>query len=342
MATPAAFLTGTRILDLSIWRPGPFATSLLTALGADTIKVEPPGGDPMRHYGGLFAEINAGKRSVVLDLKDAADRDRALGLAADADVVVEGFRPGVMTRLGLDDAAVRAGNPGVVYCSISGYGQHDARAALPGHDVNYQAWAGALTPEGGTGRMPPLPAADLAAGTTAAFGICAALLGRQHSGVGAYLDVSMTDVLSTWTGRVGAGDRSGSRSEDEAVPGYGLFSTADGRQVSLGVVNEQHFWSGLTTELGLGHLAQTDFAERTRNGVALQKEIADAIALRTREELVTALVTAGVPVAPVLDRREMVAAAPFPVFPVRLDLPERPRPVPAVDEHRGQGFLPRP
>ena len=101
-----------------------------------------------------------------------------------ADVVVEGFRPGVMARLGLDDAAVRAFNPGVVYCSISGYGQQDERAALPGHDVNYQAWSGALTPEGGVGAMPPLPTADLAAGTTAAFGICAALLGRTRTGDG--------------------------------------------------------------------------------------------------------------------------------------------------------------
>ncbi len=123
MSQASTFLSGTKVLDLSIWRPGPYATSLLVALGADVIKVEPPGGDPMRYYRGLFEEINAGKRSTVLDLKDADDRTRALELAREADVVVEGFRPGVMTRLGFDDAAVRATNPGVVYCSISGYGQ---------------------------------------------------------------------------------------------------------------------------------------------------------------------------------------------------------------------------
>ena len=143
-------LQGVRVLDLSIWRPGPYATSLLVALGADVLKIEPPGGDPMRPYAELFQSINAGKRSVVLDLKGGDDRTRALELAAEADVLVEGFRPGVMARLGLDDQAVRAAHPGLVYCSISGYGQNDPRAALPGHDVNYQAWAGALSPEGST------------------------------------------------------------------------------------------------------------------------------------------------------------------------------------------------
>ncbi|HEX4245899.1 MAG TPA: CoA transferase, partial [Acidimicrobiales bacterium] len=174
----STFLAGTKVLDMSIWRPGPYATSLLVALGADVLKVEPPGGDPMRYYTGLFDEINAGKRSIVLDLKDEADRARAIELAQQADVVVEGFRPGVMARLGFGDTDVRASNPRIVYCSISGYGQEGARAALPGHDVNYQAWAAALTPDGGTASIPPLPVADLAAGMAAAFGICAALLGR--------------------------------------------------------------------------------------------------------------------------------------------------------------------
>jgi len=157
MHNDTRLLAGVRVLDLSIWRPGPYATSLLVALGADTLKVEPPGGDPMRHYAGLFETINRGKRSLELNLKDRGDQARAMELASEADVVIEGFRPGVMARLGLDDAAVRARNHGVVYCSISGYGQDDPRAALPGHDVNYQAWAAALTPEeGAAATIPPL------------------------------------------------------------------------------------------------------------------------------------------------------------------------------------------
>ena len=305
MAATSAFLDGLRVLDLSIWRPGPYATSLLVPLGADVLKVEPPGGDPMRFYPGLFAAVNEGKRSLELDLKRADQRARVLELATQADVLVEGFRPGVLARLGLGEAAVRALNPRIVYCSISGYGQQDPRALLPGHDVNYQAWSGALTPEGGMAtEVPPLPTADLASGLTAAFGICAAALGRVISGEGSYLDVSMTDVLATWTGPAGAGTAQRSQADPapEPMPGYGLFATADGGQVALGVVNEQHFWTRLCEELALDPLADLAFDERRRRGVELQQAVADAVASQPRDALVTRLVAAGVPVAPVLDK----------------------------------------
>ena len=262
-----------------------------------------------------------------------------MALAEEADVLVEGFRPGVMARLGMDDATVRAANAGIVYCSISGYGQQDDRAALPGHDVNYQAWAGALTPEGGSASISALPIADLAAGMTAAFGICAGLLGRATSGKGTYLDVSMTDVLSTWTGRVGAG--APGQAKAEATPGYGIFVTADGGQVALGVVNEQHFWTALCAELGLDDEAGLSPEERTRRGGELQQVIGASIASRARDPLVARLVAAGVPVAPVLDRTSMLAGAPFPAFPIRLSLPEAPGEVPALDQHRGEGFCDR-
>jgi crotonobetainyl-CoA:carnitine CoA-transferase CaiB-like acyl-CoA transferase len=322
-------LAGIAVLDLSIWRPGPYATSLLCALGADVLKVEPPGGDPMRHYGELFAAVNAGKRSIVLDLKDADDLAQARTLADDARVVVEGFRPGVMQRLGLDEPSVRARNPAVVYCSISGYGQSGPLAALPGHDVNYQGWAGSLSPDGQPAIMPPLPAADLASGMTGAFGICAALLG----GEGAYLDISMTDVMSTWTGDA-------SVKSDGVVPGYGIFSTADGLQLTLGVVNEQHFWSALCHALDLGHVADLDFEERSHRGEELQEVIATAVVTHQRDELVTTLLAAGVPVGPVLDRVGMVGNAPFPSFPIRWPVIGVSGPVPTLDQHRGQGFHP--
>jgi crotonobetainyl-CoA:carnitine CoA-transferase CaiB-like acyl-CoA transferase len=340
VASPTtAPLAGVRVLDCSIWRPGPYATSLLCALGADVLKVEPPGGDPMRHYPGLFEEINGGKRSIVLDLKQKEDRAHALELAAEADALVEGFRPGVMARLGLDEPAARAVNPGIVYCSISGYGQRDPRAALPGHDVNYQAWAGALTPEGGTAVVPRIPAADLASGLAAAFGVCASLLGRRGGAGGTYLDVSMTDVMATWTGRAGSSSRD--TSSVGTVPGYGLFPTSDGRQVALGVLNEQHFWSALCAELGLGESGGLEFATRSARGDELQAAVAGAIETRECDELVHALAAKGVPVAPVLDREAMVASAPFPAFPIRLPTPPVPGAVPELDEHRGQGFRDR-
>jgi crotonobetainyl-CoA:carnitine CoA-transferase CaiB-like acyl-CoA transferase len=337
------FLSGLRVLDLSIWRPGPYATSLLVALGADVLKVEPPGGDPMRQYGGLFESINAGKRSIELDLKDGHGRDEALELAAQADVLVEGFRPGVLTRLGLGVDTVRGANPALVYCSISGYGQDDPRAELPGHDVNYQAWAGALMPEGGAPRVSPLPIADLAGGMAAAFGICAAVVGRAATGEGAHLDVSMTDVLATWTGRVDSNDGDGAATSSRTgpVPGYGIFETAEGGQIALGVISEQHFWSNLCTELGRGDLAPLTFEDRSARGDELQGAVAAAIGGRGRDEVVAALTAAGVPVAPVLDRRGMVASAPFPAFPIRLPLRPDDRGAPGLDEHHGQGFASR-
>jgi crotonobetainyl-CoA:carnitine CoA-transferase CaiB-like acyl-CoA transferase len=233
---------------------------------------------------------------------------------------------------------VREVNPGIVYCSISGYGQDDPRADLPGHDVNYQAWAGALSPEGGTPTLPRLPIADLAGGMSAAFGICAAFIGRQATGEGVYLDVSMTDVLATWTGRAGPNDGKAGPPPGP-VPGYGLFATADGGQVALGVLSEQHFWSSLCAELGLPEeAAGLDFAQRSARGAEMQRVVAERIAGRQRDELVTALTAVAVPVAPVLDRAGMVAGAPFPPFPIRLPLPDVSREVPALDQHRGEGF----
>lgn len=333
------------VLDLSIWRPGPYATSLLAYLGADVLKVEPPGGDPMRQFPELFESVNAGKRGVMLDLKVPDQRSRALALANAADVIVEGFRPGVIGRLGLDEGSVRATNPRVVYCSISGYGQDGPRSRLPGHDVNYQAWAGALTPEGGTGTMPPLPTADLASGMAAAFGICAALIGRGVSGRGSYLDISMTDVMATWTGGASVSSPSTHRTSP-SVPGYGLFDTADAGQVALGIVNEQHFWSALCNVVGLEHWSNNTYQERVERSEEINPLLRTALGSRTRDDLVTSLTLAGVPVAPVLDRRTMLAGALLPDFPIRFDPPssELPSPsssAPGLDEHRGQGFLRR-
>src|SRR4051794_15942738 len=148
VAMSQGLLGGVRVLDLSVWRPGPYATQLLAEIGADVLKVEPPGGDPMRSYPELFDSLSANKRSIVLDLKDDDDRARALELASHADVVVEGFRPGVVARLGVAYDDVRTVNPSVIYCSVSGMGQDGPLALAPGHDANYQAWAGALSPEG--------------------------------------------------------------------------------------------------------------------------------------------------------------------------------------------------
>ncbi|HWW53258.1 MAG TPA: CoA transferase, partial [Acidimicrobiales bacterium] len=275
----SGLLAGVRVLDLSVWRPGPYATQLLAELGAEVLKVEPPGGDPMRSYPELFASLHANKRSIVLDLKADDDRRRALDLAAEADVLVEGFRPGVAERLGLGYEAVRAVKASIIYCSLSGMGQDGALALVPGHDLNYQAWAGALAPDGGTPVVAAVPIADLAGGMAAAMGICAAVVRRITTGEGERLDVAMADVLATWTGAVRP-RAEGTDPSSPGVPGYGVFATADGTYLALGVLTEDHFWRPLCGVLGLSDCADLGFVERMARTAELQKRLADEISRR--------------------------------------------------------------
>ncbi len=347
-------LTGIRVLDLSIWRPGPYATQLLAELGADVIKVEPPGGDPMRGYPDLFANLNVNKRSIVLDLKSEPGVRRAHELAVAADVVVEGFRPGVAARLSVGYDELHALNPSVVYCSVSGLGQDGDLAQVTGHDLNYQAWAGVLAPDGGDPVVPAVPIADLAGGMAAAFAICAALVRRERSGDGERIDVAMADVLATWTGAVRP-QASGVDPSARGVAGYGTFATADGRHLVLGVLTEDHFWQPLCAALGLDDCAELGFVERMARVPQLQALIAGAIARRDRDDLVAELMALGVPAAPVLDRAEMVAlphftqrgavtadpwATPATGYPVRFTEhpPARTSAPPAPDQHHGEGW----
>jgi len=348
-------LDGLRVLDFTIWRPGPYATQLLAELGADVIKVEPPGGDPMRVYAGLFASLSADKRSVILDLKEDGARSRALELAAEADVVVEGYRPGVADRLGIGYDAVRDVNPSVIYCSVSGLGQDGPLSQASGHDINYLAWSGALAPEGGRPREPAVPVADLSGGMAAAFAICAAAVRKLKTGEGERIDVAMADVLATWTGAV-APQAEGTDENARGVPGYGTFETAGGGYVVLGVLTEDHFWAPLCSVLQLpDDVVALGFVERMARIDELQPQIADAIGKCQRDELVGALLAAGVPVAPVLDRSEMTGlrhfidrravttedwSDPATGFPVRFvqHPATRKEPPPELDQHRGQGF----
>ena len=255
-------LDGLRVLDLTIWRPGPYATQLLAEQGADVLKVEPPGGDPMRSMPDLFDTLGAGKRSIVLDLKDDDDRATCLDLAADADVFVESYRPGVAERLGVGWDAVRARNPGIVYASISGFGAVGPLAMLPGHDVNYLAYSGTLRPRGGEPIHPTVPVSDLAGGVAGAFAITSAVLGARLHGQGERVDVSVADVLATWVGPVGAVEMVGLERPLRGAPGYGVFPTEDGGLVAIGIMNEDHFWVGLCRALGLAALEHLDNAER--------------------------------------------------------------------------------
>jgi len=351
-------LDGMRVLDAGIWRPVPHATQMLADLGAHVLKIEPPGGDPMRTFPHLFRDIAGHKASIELNLRDAEGRARALELVADADVFCEGWRPGVAARLGLGYDDVRARNPSIIYCSVSGYGQTGPNVARPGHDVNYQALAGALAPRAGEEpAIPRVPIADLAAGTVAAFCICAAWAKLIRTGEGERIDVAMADVVASWSGTSSGNLLRGRAQPTRGSAGYGVFACADGGWITLAVISEDHFWQAvcdglaLADELrGLGHLERLDRFDEC------QAAVAAACAQLTCAEAFERLTRAGAPVAPVLDPAEMAANEQFRGrevvfdagdgtarlgFPARLQHhpPRRPGPVPEVDRDRA-GWTP--
>ncbi|WP_298362331.1 CoA transferase [uncultured Bradyrhizobium sp.] len=198
-------LEGIRVIDLSVFLPGPYLTLAMADHGAEVVKIEPPGeGDPGRHIGlsdgpstVFFRNLNRGKKSVVLNLKDPVQRDDLLALCETADVFVESFRPGAVDRLGVGYEAVRARNPRIVYCSISAFGQDSALRERPAHDLALEAESGLVGMTLGNDGKPAIsgiPAADVLAGLQGLSGVLMALLRRENTGLGDYIDISMHDV----------------------------------------------------------------------------------------------------------------------------------------------------
>jgi len=258
-------LEGIRVLDLSRLAPGPFCTMLLADFGADVIVVEAPPGaarvsEMERPEARALNPLNRNKRSIAINLRQPEGREAFYRLARTADVVVEGFRPGVVKRLGVDYETLSRLNPRLVYCSLSGYGQDGPYASLVGHDINYISVGGALGLTGWPGQPPAIPMniiADFAGGGLyAAFAICLALLARERTGRGQYIDMAMSDgvtSLLTWvasrylaTGQV---PRPGEDMLNGGVPFYNVYRCADGRYISIGCL-EPYFWEALCRVLG--------------------------------------------------------------------------------------------
>lgn len=268
MLSPLAdALTGIRVLDLSRLLPGPFLTMVLADLGADVVKIEDPRvGDYLRAFppakggiSGRYLAVNRGKRSVALDLKAPAARDAFLRMVEQADVVVESFRPGVMAKLGLDYATLAARNAKIVMCSISGFGQTGPYALRAGHDLGYIALAGVLAMGGEAGGAPLMPGvqiADLAGGALwGATAILAALVGRQRTGRGAHLDISMTEgalaLLAAEIGNMDCGARPtrGVETLNGGLACYSLYRTRDDRYLAVAAL-EPKFWVALNQAIG--------------------------------------------------------------------------------------------
>ncbi|MGS0743227.1 CaiB/BaiF CoA transferase family protein [Glaciimonas sp. GG7] len=276
-------LLGIRILSLAEQYPGPFATMLLADLGADVILVErPDGGDPSRRFPGLFTSLNRNKRSVTLDLKSDAGREQFLQLVDTADVVLEGYRPGVMKRLKIDDTVLRARKPALIYMSISSFGQTGPMATVAGHDLSIQASAGMIQVPFGqeaNATLPVLPLADISSAMFAALGVVTALFARTQHGNGAQIDVSMFDSLVCWMTPflVPAMNALEVRPLPPEDPGYGLFATADGRQITLSIAGEDHMWRALCNLLGLTAYAMLTEPERNARAKEIDPHLRCAI-----------------------------------------------------------------
>ncbi|MGZ4800400.1 MAG: CaiB/BaiF CoA transferase family protein [Acidimicrobiia bacterium] len=298
-------LEGMRVLDLSVYRPMPHATQILADLGAEVLKVEPPGGDPMRAYPEIFASVARGKRSVVLDLRSDAGRARVHELVGQADVVCESWRPGVADRLGVGYETVVALAPSVIYCSLSGFGQDGPLRDVPGHDVNFQALAGALAPRRGADpEVSRLPVADLEGGTVCALLICAAWARRLANGVGERIDVAMADVVAWWVGPRSGTAHVGAEERTAGSPGYGVFRARDGGWIALGVLGEPRLWDAICNALELPELLGLTFEERLARADEVNDAFGVAIGRLDRDDALARLEGAGAPATPVLEPEE--------------------------------------
>jgi len=303
-------LAGLRVLSLAEQYPGPYAGLLLGDLGADVVQVErPDGGDPARRFPQLHAALNRGKRSICLDLKSQQGAAACRRLAATSDVLLEGFRPGVVDRLGLSAAALAAEHPALVYVSVSGFGQSGPYAHRPAHDLSLQALAGLLGGSPGQSeQLPHLSLADVAAGLFTALAALAGVAGRAATGRGGHYDVAMFDSLvSFMTTALVPAANSGAVENIGLDPGYGVFATCDGRWLSVSIAFEDHFWQALCAAAGLQQHAHLDASARRVRLQELRSDLAGQLARHDLEHWERTLGQAGVPFGALNDLPRLLA-----------------------------------
>ena len=299
MADPWLPLAGVRVVDFSMFVPGPFASAILADLGAEVTKVEPPKGDAGRGYVPVqFETENRNKRSIAIDLKSEDAKGIVDKLAAHADIVLEGFRPGVAKRLGIDFDSLNSTNPRLIYCSISGYGQTGPWRERPGHDVNYVAAAGGLAFPGQWLQAPArssYPVADMGGGAFAAISVLAALHRRNATGEGAYLDLSLFEAGFFWAAmRHSLDPQVDPRAH--IFPVNDIFECADGKRLTLGIL-EEHFWESFVALVP--ELKQDAYATdpvRRKNGDALSSLLKKVFLTRSSAEWVKLLEANDIPV----------------------------------------------
>lgn len=321
-----SWIRGLRILDCTRLLPHAYATQMLVALGADVIKVEPPGfGDYGRGMTPTFVASNGHKRSVSLDLRSEQGKRIFRELADSSACVIESFRPGVMKTAGLDFAKLSMTNPTLVYCSASGYGQDGPYADVPGHDLNYLAVSGMSLADGtATPALLPVPIVDMAAGPFIALSIVAAIAEARETGIGQAIDLSLFDVALSinmmglaYSHGLDSAENAGDADANARLGGfpwpdilvgrcpcYGVFATADDKYVSLGNVEEK-FWLTFLDVIGLKFAAADRFAIGTR-GREIRAAIEQRIAEQSQDYWVSAFRGEDVCFAPVLASQKVI------------------------------------
>lgn len=324
-----------RVLDLTRHLPGPWASMTLADLGADVTKIERPGtGDTVRHnapfhvgadgarLGVYFNNVNRNKRSLALDLKSQAGRAEFLDLARGADVVMENFRAGTADRLGIGYAALRALNPRLVYCAITGYGQTGRMAAMAGHDLNIAGMSGLLqaTPAEEP-RVPGVLMGDFAGATAALSAVLAGLVGARTTGQGAYIDVSMLDALSSWlpvhmTQVFAAGGTQAPQRVEGwgGNPRYGIYRTRDDRYMTVSLL-ERELWERFCGAFGREDLINPDETEGDRLtthgawGARYRAFLEQLLASDDRDRWSERFLALGLPICPIYTPAEWAASA---------------------------------
>ena len=333
MAEPWQPLAGVKVVDFTMFVPGPFAAAIFADLGAEVVKVESFGGDPCRSYLPVqFRTENRNKRSIALDLKKDEAKAVVAKLVAQADVVLEGFRPGVAKRLGIDYETLARANGRLVYCALSGYGQNGPWRERAGHDVNYLAAGGGLAFPGQWLKPPTrssLPVADMAGGSAAAIAVLAALAERNRSGRGVQLDLSVFEAAFFWAA-MRHGLDPGVDPRAHLFPGNDVYECADGRRLTVGIL-EEHFWKNFVKCVpGFDDARFASDATRRANGDALSLQLTNVMKSKTCDEWVALFEANDVPVdlclapaeaaaLPQIRARETVASAAgeaFAMFPV--------------------------
>ena len=302
MTLPLSDIT---VLDLSWTLPGPYCTQLLGDMGARVIKIErPDGGDYLRTLmPATFNAVNRGKRSVIVDIKQPHGKEVLRQLLAGSDILIEGFRPSVLARLGLATEVLQADYPTLVICSISGWGKGNLLSERYGHDLNYRGLAGAIGEnEVRSGGASELLVADFSAGLTAATAILAALHRRNVTGMGAVIDLAIADIMLQWSAIQNWGTPTSRSRLRSSSPGHGIFTTQDQKMLTLGLI-EDSIWDRMVFAADDARLRAQKYAtheQRILHSRELTQDLADLIGTRTAGEWVALGFDFDLPIFPVL------------------------------------------